>query len=145
MPDKVQNYKNHTRFDVMYHFIASPVSVLNLFVQVWHAYHSSGRYVWWNVVFAAGFVVFVLSARVMAVTVQDRLIRLEMRLRLRELLPAAMQADIARLTVRQLVALRFASDAELPDLIRRVLSGELAEQKAIKLAIKDWQADWQRA
>ena len=144
MPDKVQNYKNHTRFDVMYHFIASPVSVLNLFVQVWHAYHSSGRYVWWNVVFAAGFVVFVLSARVMAVTVQDRLIRLEMRLRLRELLPAAMQADIARLTVRQLVALRFASDAELPDLIRRVLSGELAEQKAIKLAIKDWQADWQR-
>ena len=145
MPDKVQNYKNHTRFDVMYHFIASPVSVLNLFVQVWHAYHSSGRYVWWNVVFAAGIVVFVLSARVMAVTVQDRVIRLEMRLRLRELLPAAMQADIARLTVRQLVALRFASDAELPDLIRRVLSGELAEQKAIKLAIKDWQADWQRA
>jgi len=68
-----------------------------------------------------------------------------MRLRLRELLPAAQHADIGRLTVRQFVALRFASDAELPELVQRVLKGELAGDKAIKAAIKDWQADWQRA
>ena len=81
----------------------------------------------------------------MVLAVQDRLIRLEMRLRLRELLPSAQYGDILRLTVRQMVALRFASDAELPDLVRRVLAGELAGSKAIKAAIKDWQPDWQRA
>ena len=81
----------------------------------------------------------------MALAVQDRLIRLEMRLRMREVLPAAMHADIFRLTVRQMVALRFASDADLLNLVPRVLKGELADQKDIKGAIKDWQADWQRA
>jgi hypothetical protein len=129
----------------MYHFVASPISLLNFFVAIRHAWHVGGNYAWWNVVFAFGFVAAVWTSRIMAVTVQDRLIRLEMRLRLREVLPAAMQADIARLTVRQLVALRFAGDAELPALLPRVLSGELAGDKAIKAAIKDWQADWQRA
>ncbi len=145
MAEKAQDFKHHTRWDPMYHFIASPISVLNLFVQVRHAWYSGGRYAWWNVVFAFGFVMIVLSARVMAVTVQDRLIRLEMRLRLRELLPTDMKADIYRLSVRQMVALRFASDAELPALVQRVLKGELVAQKDIKAAIKDWQADWQRA
>ncbi len=145
MAGKVQTYKNHTRFDVLYHFIASPIALLNLIIQVRHAYYYSTRYTIWNAVFAFGILALVLSARVMAVTVQDRLIRLEMRLRLRELLPAAMHADIAKLTVKQLVGLRFASDAELPELVQRVLKGELVEQKAIKLAVKDWQADWQRA
>jgi hypothetical protein len=145
MSDKTQSFSSHTRWFPMYHFIASPIVTLNLFVQVRHAWLAGGRFAWWNVVLAFGLVVFVLVARVMPVTVQDRLIRLEMRLKLRELLPASMHADINRLTVRQLVGLRFASDAELPDLVKRVLSGELTEQKAIKAAIKNWQADWQRA
>jgi hypothetical protein len=97
------------------------------------------------VVFAIGILLAVLAMRTMALTVQDRLIRLEMRLRLRALLPAGQHGDIERLSVRQMVALRFAADAELASLVQRVLSGELAGDKAIKGAIKDWQADWQRA
>lgn len=142
---KVQTYSNHTRFEPFYHFIASPIALLNLLIQLRHAYYYGTRYAWWNVLFAVGFLAIVASARLMVLSVQDRVIRLEMRLRLREVLPAAMHTDIGKLSVRQLVALRFASDAELPDLVQRVLKGELVDQKAIKLAIKDWQADWLRA
>jgi hypothetical protein len=145
MAQKPQSYANHTRFEPFYHFIASPIALLNLVIQVRHAYYYQSRYAWWNVVFAIGFAALVASARLMALAVQDRLIRLEMRLRLREVLPASMHGDIGRLATKQLVALRFASDAELPELVRRTLNGEFANQKAIKLAIKDWQADWLRA
>ncbi|MBA4072736.1 MAG: hypothetical protein C0497_13000 [Gemmatimonas sp.] len=145
MSSKTQSYKNHTRWEPFYHFIATPIALLNLIIQVRHAYYHGTRYAWWNVVLAIGFFAIVTSARLMALTVQDRVIRLEMRLKLRELLPAPMHADINKLTVRQLVGLRFASDAELPELVQRVLKGELTEQKAIKAAITDWQADWQRA
>jgi hypothetical protein len=145
MSGKTQSFKHHTRWEPFYHFIASPIALLNLIIQVRHAYYYGTRYAWWNVVLAIGFFAIVASARLMALTVQDRVIRLEMRLRLRELLPAAMHAEIYKLKVRQLVALRFASDEELPGLVQRVLKGELTEQKAIKAAITNWQADWQRA
>ena len=142
---KVQDFAHHTRFSVLYHFITTPIALLNLYFQIRHAFATKAPYDYWNVVFAFGFLTLVLSARVMALTVQDRVIRLEMRLRLRELLPSSMEADIAKLTVRQLVALRFASDAELPELVQHVLKGELTGEKEIKAAVKNWQADWQRA
>lgn len=145
MPEKTQSVESHTRWYPIYHFVATPITLLNVFVALRHAWYVGGRYAWWNVVFAFGVAAAVLASRTMVLAVQDRLIRLEMRLRLRELLPAAMHGDILRLTVRQMVALRFAGDAELPDLMRRVLAGELAGSKAIKAAIKDWQPDWQRA
>jgi Family of unknown function (DUF6526) len=84
-------------------------------------------------------------ARTFALTVQDRVIRLEMRQRLREVLPAELHARIGELTRRQLVALRFAGDAELPELTRRVLAGELKDGKSIKQNVRDWQADHLRA
>ena len=143
MYEKTQSYKHHTAWQPLYHFIATPIAVLNLFIEARHAWYYGTRYAWWNVVFAFGLVAFVLSARVMVLAVQDRVIRLEMRLKLREL--GVPDADIRRITVRQFVGLRFASDAELPGLVQRVLTGELTEQKAIKAAVTDWQADWQRA
>jgi hypothetical protein len=143
MSEKTQSYKSHTAWQPLYHFIATPIALLNLIIQARHAYYYGTRYTWWNVVFAFGFFAFVWSARIMALAVQDRVIRLEMRLKLREL--GVADADIRRIAVRQFVALRFASDAELPDLVQRVLKGELTKQKDIKAAIKDWQADWQRA
>jgi hypothetical protein len=79
------------------------------------------------------------------VTVQDRLIRLEMRLRLAELLPGDLRARIPEFTVAQLVSLRFACDAELPALAKKVLDEKLSDRKAIKRLIKDWQADYLRA
>jgi len=143
MAEKTQSFSSHTRWNVMYHFIVSPLALLNVYAQFRHAYHASDRFSWWNAIFSIALLLFVLVARTMVLTVQDRLIRLEVQLKLRELgVPAA---DLKRITVRQYVGLRFASDAELPDLVKRVLSGELTQQKAIKAAIKDWQADWQRA
>jgi hypothetical protein len=79
------------------------------------------------------------------VTVQDRVIRLEMRLRLQRILPPELQTRIQDLTHRQLVALRFASDAELPVLVREILDGKLTTGKEIKLRVKNWQGDWLRA
>jgi hypothetical protein len=84
-------------------------------------------------------------SRVQALAVQDRVIRLEMRLRLKEVLPADLKSKINDISARQLVALRFASDAELPDMVRDVLAGKLEKTKDIKQRIKSWQADWQRA
>jgi hypothetical protein len=81
----------------------------------------------------------------MALTVQDRVIRLEMRLRLRELLSPDLRSRINDLTHRQLVAMRFASDEELPELAREVLEGKLATSNEIKQRVKSWQADWLRA
>jgi hypothetical protein len=97
------------------------------------------------VIVAAALVLLALTARGMAITVQDRVIRLEMRLRLRQVLPPDMQPQINALSPRQLVALRFASDGELPELVRDVLAGKLTTPKDIKMHVKSWQADLLRA
>jgi hypothetical protein len=85
------------------------------------------------------------SVRVQVTTVQDRVIRLEMRHRLRAVLPSDLQPQISTLSHRQLVALRFAGDAELPQLVREILAGTLRTQNDIKARIRDWQPDYLRA
>jgi hypothetical protein len=80
----------------------------------------------------------------MSVTVQDRVIRLEERLRMRELLPADLHPRIHDFTIDQIVSLRFASDADLPALARQVLDEKLTDRKVIKQRIKNWRADSQR-
>lgn len=85
-----------------------------------------------------------LFGRRFATGVQDRVIRLEERLRLERILPDELKGEIGRLTTDQLIALRFASDAELPGLVRRVLAGELTDRRSIKLAVEDWRPDHQR-
>lgn len=140
-----QNFKNHAAFRPPFHFFVIPVlflNVLNSIRQVWLA--PSGSTVFALIVAAAVLMLGFLS-RIMALTVQDRLIRLEMRLRLREVLPSDLQARVGDLSVKQLIALRFACDAELPDLVREVLAGKLATQKEIKQRVKEWQADYLRA
>jgi hypothetical protein len=84
------------------------------------------------------------ESRRRAQIVQDRVIRLEMRVRLERVLGASRRLDIDRLTLPQLVGLRFASDAELPALVDDVLAGRITEPDAIKKRVKDWQADWLR-
>ena len=140
-----QNYQNHTRILAAYHYVAFPLFGVNFF---WALYQAVVHFSWANLVnlsLAIALILLFFLARVMAVTVQDRVIRLEMRLRMREVLPSDLQARIKEFSVKQLVALRFAGDDELPALARKVLDEKLEDQKAIKQMVKNWQGDLQRA
>jgi hypothetical protein len=141
----LQNYANHVRRFPIFHFFVLPVTVFYAVYQIYSAVRnpSTASIVW--AVYATAIACGVLTSRVMAVSVQDRVIRLEETLRMHRVLPASMQGDIPRLTREQFVALRFASDQELPELVRRTVAGEFPKQKDIKLAVKDWRADWLRA
>jgi Family of unknown function (DUF6526) len=99
-----------------------------------------------GLVLAAGVVAMLFASRLMALRVQDRVIRLEMKLRLQRILGPVVAADaLARLPLGRVIALRFASDAELPGLIARVLSQELSTSAQVKQAISEWQPDLLRA
>ncbi len=145
MPSRTQNFANHARWFPLYHFVASPIAGLYALWAIWTAIRVPGMSEIIHAVWAVGIAAGIVSARVMAVTVQNRLIRLEMRLRLREVLPAPLAARIPELTTRQLIGLRFASDAELPSLVERTLKGEFARTRDIKRAVTDWQGDYLRA
>lgn len=143
---KPQTFQNHTRIVPLYHQFVFFVFVINL---GWTIYRmvkevfSFGSIV--NVLLAMALLVLFFYARIFALTVQDRVIRLEMRLRMEELLPADLRLRIPEFTIHQLVAMRFASDAELPALARKVLDEKMGDRKAIKRLIKDWQGDYLRA
>jgi Family of unknown function (DUF6526) len=145
MAERVQTFKNHPRLLPAFHLFVLPVLLLNVLNEVrreWR-YPSEGQL--FVVVVAAALFTLAFLSRSMALTVQDRVIRLEMRLRLRQILPPDLQTRIHDLTHRQLIALRFASDAELPELVRDILNGKLTTAKEIKLRVKNWQGDWLRA
>ncbi len=142
---EVQNFKNHARFVPPFHFFVAPVLLLNI---VWSAVRVFRSFSFGTIVsllVAIALFVLAFTARIFALTVQDRVIRLEMRLRMQQILPPDLIPQIPEFTVSQLVALRFASDAELPDLARKVLQEKLTERKAIKAMIRDWQPDHLRA
>jgi hypothetical protein len=141
-----QNFKNHTRFVPSYHYFALPVFLINF---LWSLYRLKNLGVTFEgifgVIFAAALLVLVLRARLFALCVQDRVIRLEERMRYERLLPADLKPRIEEFTLAQLVSLRFASDAELPALARKVLDEKLTQRKAIKQLIKNWRPDYLRA
>ena len=145
MSDKPQSVKNHARFVPLFHGFAFPVIVVNAAWQLIHLVRAPS----WDTAIAAltalALVAGFFMARIFVLTVQDRVIRLEMRLRLREQLPADLQARIPELTHGQLVALRFAGDRELATLVRRVLDERLTDKRKIKALVQDWQADHLRA
>jgi hypothetical protein len=142
---KAQNFENHTRVVPPYHLFALPVFMINLVWRLIQLKDGINFASIMNVLLAAAFVVAVLYARLFALTVQDRVIRLEMRLRLERLLPPDLRSRIPEFTVAQLISLRFAADDELPSLARQVLDEKLNERKSIKRRIKNWQADFLRA
>jgi hypothetical protein len=141
-----QNFKNHARLVPAFHYFVFLTLLGNL---VWSIY-AIVRYglhgeTLFELMTTVALIVAAFSLRTQVLTVQDRVIRLEMRLRLKGLLPDDVAARAADLDVRKLVALRFASDAEMPQLVREVLDGKVAEPKAIKQRIQQWEADHLRA
>lgn len=141
-----QNLKNHGRFDPAFHFFIVPMLLLNLIFSIYVTIHHWPVHwclgLWW---IAMSLVLFMIAGRSRdrALVVQDRIIRLEERLRLIALLPAEDRAHLDELTVKQLIALRFASDAELPALVHKTLTQNL-EPKAIKASIINWRGDYHR-
>ena len=141
---KTQTFKNHARLLPPFHFFVAPVLLINFLHAIRHVYLAPSGSTAWTVVVAAALLTLAFLARTMPLTVQDRLIRLEMRQRLKDVLPSDLHTRINDLTPVQLVALRFACDDEMPALVRDVLAGNLATQKAIKERVKSWQGDYLR-
>jgi len=141
-----QNFSNHTKFVPAFHFFVLPVLVINISwaVHRWKmSLWSVDGAVW--VLTSVALLVGFLTVRLFALTVQDRVIRLEERLRFERLLPPDLQARFGEFERGQLVSLRFASDAELPVLARKVLDEKIKNRKVIKQQIKSWRADHLRA
>jgi hypothetical protein len=145
MPEP-QNFKNHTRLHPPFHFFVLPMLLLNFFFAIWalvrHWPNHAHLFSWWIILSIVLFMGFGLN-RSYALTAQDRIIRLEEKLRYAALLPIDLQARSQALTVRQIIGLRFASDAELPALVKRALDENLSE-KQIKQAIVTWKPDYLR-
>jgi hypothetical protein len=146
MATPTQSFSNHKRNYPLFHFVASPLLAIYLVYAIYTFVKAPSLASGMTVVLAAGVVAALFASRVMALTVQNRVIRLEMAMRLERVLGAAAAADaLAKLPVGRLIALRFASDAELPGLVARVLSQELSTNVQVKQAIREWQGDFLRA
>jgi hypothetical protein len=149
MPEP-QSFKNHGRFDPPMHFFVMPILLANLIACIvitgGIVLHHEGRMLGlhiWLVVVSLALLVLAVNSRLKDLRVQDRVIRLEERLRYAALLPPEKLAESAALTLQQIVALRFASDSELPALVSRTLKEGL-EPKHIKQSIVNWRADTHR-
>jgi hypothetical protein len=134
MADATQSYSTHRRYFPLFHFVTIPLLVINLIIRVIYAImHWGARLVWWEVVVAFALVCLAFAARVMVLTVQDRLIRLEESLRLQHCLPEDMRGRVC------------GDESELTGLTRSVLNGELKGREEIKKSIKTWRPDTERA
>ncbi len=141
MANSTQTYKTHFKLVPMFHYVLLPILLTNLVAMLYHLWQSPDLSHAWAVVMAFAFLVTAFFARIFALAAQDRVIRLEERMRLRELLPADLKARIPEFTREQIIGLRFASDAELPELAATVLRDNLQKRDAIKKMVKHWRAD----
>jgi len=139
-----QTMQNHARFVPAFHFFVLPMLLINIISRaiVTYRHFSAGNVI--SFLTAIALLVLAFYARIFALTAQDRVIRLEMRLRLQQLLPADLRPRILEFTPEQLIGMRFASDAELPELARKVLTDQIRDRGPIKKMVKDWQPDYLR-
>ena len=137
-----QTYANHTKWDPRFHFFLIPVVIITLGFAIWNLIKAPGVVSAWLVVVVIGWGMTAFLARIYALKAQDRVIRLEERLRMAEVLPEPLRSRIGELTAGQLVTLRFAPDAELPALVQKALAGE--SNSDIKKAIVNWRPDYHR-
>ncbi len=143
---KQQNYSNHVKFVPLFHFFVLPVLLINFFSSIFR-YRVLGFSWTWLIGMLTALALFMLAGlgRTFALKVQDRVIRMEERQRCERLLPAELKSRIAEITPEQFVALRFASDGELPALVNKVLTDKISDRKTIKQMVQNWRGDYLRA
>jgi hypothetical protein len=138
-----QNFSNHVRRDPLFHFFLIPVFAISMVASFVHLYRRPGLHSAWMTIVMIAALVAIFKIRLYALKVQDRVIRLEERLRLMNLLDVAMRPRIGEFADAQLIALRFASDGELPALAARALNEKLGAVE-IKKSIREWRGDYWR-
>ena len=135
-----QGLKNHGRLDPQYHFVSTAVLMVNLFIMLCYAWQNLTYFTAWLVILSIAVFIPFPKIRSYPLKVQDRVIRLEERIRLQALAPQEWHAQIYKLTEDQLIGLRFASDDEVVELAKQALESNL-NRKQIKERIKSWRAD----
>jgi hypothetical protein len=143
MAQTEQSFKNHARTDPMFHGFLLIGALILLGCSIYALVRQPD---WWGAVRVFGVlwvIILMFKVRLYALKVQDRVIRLEERLRLSQLLPDATRPRIAELSEPQLIALRFASDGEVAGLVQQILDGKW-DAKQIKGAVKIWRPDFFR-
>jgi hypothetical protein len=136
-----QNFANHTRWHPAFHFFVLPVMLVNFVWSVVNFVKAPDKNSGWWIVVSFALALLTSFVRTNSLKVQDRLIRLEERLRYQQLLSPALAQQADALTVRQICALRFAGNDELEELVNAVVTGKLTASTDIKRAIKNWRAD----
>jgi hypothetical protein len=140
-----QTYANRFRLVPAYHYVLSPIVLIVFLWSIWRLLTAFSVDSLMFSLVATSLALLTYVTRSFALRVQDRVIRLEMRLRLAQLLPNDLRPRIGELTPGQLIALRFASDEELPDLVRTVLVDGIRDTRTIKKMIRKWEGDYLRA
>jgi hypothetical protein len=144
MAQNTQNYSNHVRWHPIYHFVLFPILLIHFIWRVLRLYQEPNLDHAEQLMLSIGLLLMMLLVRVNPLKAQDRLIRLEEQLRYQRVLPADLAAKAGSLPVRFIVALRFASDDELPELVRQTIDGKFAKPAEIKKAVRNWRSDYFR-
>ncbi len=144
MPAQHQSYANHRRYVPMFHFVTGLLLLANLVFAIYHVIRVFGLASVVNLMTAFALVLLFLYTRAFAAANQDRIIRVEERLRMERLFPEPLKSRVPEFSVAQCVALRFASDGELPGLAQRVLEEKIDDRESIKKLIRDWRPDHDR-
>jgi hypothetical protein len=140
MSQPEQNFKNHARMDPIFHYVLTFIFMLNVIFCVVNFFRAESWFNGWLIVVAIGLFLMLFKTRSYPLKAQDRIIRLEERLRLTQLLPETLRPRISELSESQLIGLRFASDEELPVLAAQALNEHLT-RKQIKQRIVHWRPD----
>jgi len=136
-----QSFANHTRWHAPFHFFVVPILIINLIWSVVDLIRAPGWYSARFAVVSLALIVLATLVRLNPLRAQDRLIRLEERLRCQRVLSPTMAAQAENLSEPQFIALRFAPDEELEEIVGAIVAGKLSKPVDIKKAIKNWRAD----
>lgn len=144
MTEPKQTYATHTRWHPPFHFVLTPILLIHFLFTAYQLNQTPDLAHAEALLLAVGLIVMALLTRINPLKAQDRLIRLEEQLRYQRVLPAALAARASAMPVRFIVALRFASDEELPGLVQQVLDHKFEKPAEVKKAIKNWRGDYFR-